>query len=104
MGAKSTVSSLGMFAECYTTGVEERDGSQLGARSSPQHRTWHVGGIWYMSEWFVDDTSLGSPRTNKAPPNALTVSGSQQVECRIQSWRLVNLGRGAGGLLRLCRY
>lgn len=65
MGTKSTVSSLGMFSERYTAGVEERDGSQLGATSSPQHRAWHVGGIWYMSEWFVDDTSLGSPRTNK---------------------------------------
>ena len=57
-----------------------------------------------MSEWFVDDTSLGSPSTNKAQPSELSVLGSQQVECRIQRWRLVSLGRRVGGLLRLCRY
>lgn len=73
-------------------------------KKSSKHGTRHIGGIRYVSEWIVDDTYLGSLSTNNVKPDALIVLGRQQEECRIQSWRLVTLGRGAGGLLRPCRF
>ena len=57
-----------------------------------------------MSEWIADDTCLGPPSTNNFQPDALTALGRQCEECRTQSWKLMTLGRGAGGLLRPWKY
>lgn len=37
----------------------ERNEPQLQARKSSKHRTWHIGGIWYMSEWMLMTPTLG---------------------------------------------